>query len=163
LSIGHVGYRRNGHPLLPTLPRPDEARIFPKSYDLPELRSYRRIVCEEVVTLEHERSAHSARLQPDRNHPRLLRQRFHGRRRQALGIILALCREVDDSLGHYKRCAVLTVCKPKLMKHRVDTRFRAWLCHASRKAMPATRAHAAMIVPSLRKRPLEELWTPPRI
>ena len=30
------------------------ARIFPKSYHLPELRSYRCIVCEDVVTLEHE-------------------------------------------------------------------------------------------------------------
>jgi len=29
------------------------ARIFPESYGLPELRSYRCIVCEEVVTLEH--------------------------------------------------------------------------------------------------------------
>ena len=30
------------------------ARIFPKSYGLPELRSYRCIVCEDVITLEHE-------------------------------------------------------------------------------------------------------------
>jgi hypothetical protein len=29
-------------------------RIFPKTYGLPELRSYRCIVCEDVVTLEHE-------------------------------------------------------------------------------------------------------------
>jgi hypothetical protein len=29
-------------------------RIFPKSYHLPELRSYRCIVREDVVTLERE-------------------------------------------------------------------------------------------------------------
>ena len=57
---------------------------FSPSYGLLEVRSYRCIVCEEVVTLEHERSAHSGRPQPDRNHPRLLRQRFHGRRGQPL-------------------------------------------------------------------------------
>jgi hypothetical protein len=30
------------------------ARIWPKTYGLPELRSYRCIVCEDVTTVEHE-------------------------------------------------------------------------------------------------------------
>jgi hypothetical protein len=55
LSIGMSDTDETDTPCCPRCQGPMKlARIFPKSYGLPELRSYRCMVCEEVVTLEHE-------------------------------------------------------------------------------------------------------------
>jgi len=50
----NVSRRRNRHTLLPKLFGPDGACQNPKIGGLPELRTYRCIVCEEVMTIEHE-------------------------------------------------------------------------------------------------------------